>query len=412
MKKIFVVLVITMLLSASIYFLLFHKNKNLKFIPENADAIVLVDVKKATRQYISELLTHPSEWLKDDKKNKSKISFSKSGVKIPDFLQVFHLKNTKISEWYTILEIENKEKFSAFLESRQFVNDGKDRFKNGRFFIQIKSKNCIVGTSDQNLKNIVSPLSQKFRNKVLNADSFMQDSFGSISFISELRTRNFSIDLNEDEIEIKSNESSGDFKSLIADLESKTEFLKAELDQNNIKNISSVFNKNISDSLSVNSLKMSVNLEEINDTIISYGYDDNFNEIEKVSYQKIVQPNYELILQTSNADKTWTYFQQKKWINSQSQFTAIPFQPNSIYRNKNQISIKSTRKSVKNDDIRKQNYIFVKNNPLLFSVFKTFGNSYKEFFKNVDYIFYGNKSQDYLIKIKLKKNELPLILRL
>ncbi len=82
--------------------------------------------------------------------------------------------------------------------------------------------------------------------------------FGSISFISELRTRNFSIDLNEDEIEIKSSESSGDFKSLIADLEDETQFLKAELDQNNIKNISSVFNKNISDSLSVNSLKMSV----------------------------------------------------------------------------------------------------------------------------------------------------------
>jgi len=87
MKKKYVVLVITMLLSASIYFLLFHKNKSLKFIPENADAIVLIDVKKATRQYISELLTHPSEWLKDDKKNKIKIYFSKSGVKIPDFLK-------------------------------------------------------------------------------------------------------------------------------------------------------------------------------------------------------------------------------------------------------------------------------------------------------------------------------------
>lgn len=412
MKKIYTVLVITILLLASIYFLLFHKNKNLKFIPENADAVVLVDVKKATRQYIYEFLMHPSEWFKDDKKNKDNISFSKSGVKIPDFLQVFHLKNTKISEWYAILEIDDKDKFTAFLKTRHFVNDGKNKFKYGRFFIQIEGENCILGTSDLNFNNIGSPLSQKFRNKILNADSFIQDRLGSISLISELRTRNFSIDLNNDEIEIKSSKNSDAFTSLIADLETKTEFLKAELDQNNIKNISSYFNKNISDSLLVNYLKMSADLEEVNDTIISYGYDDNFNEIEKVSYQKIIQPNYELILQTSDADKTWSYFQQKKWINNQNQFTAIPFQPNLIYRNQNLISIKSTRKSIKNDDIRKQNYIFVKNNSLLFSSFKTFGNSDKEFFKNVDYIFYGNKSKGCMVKIKMKKNKLPLILQL
>ena len=145
---------------------------------------------------------------------------------------------------------------------------------------------------------------------------------------------------------------------------------------------------------------MSANLAEVNDTIISYGYDDNFNEIEKISYQKIVQPDYEILLQCSNPNKTLEYFQRKKWMNAQNQFTAIPFQPNLVNSDKNQISIKSIRKYVKLYETKKQNYIFVKNNPLLFSSFKTLNN---QIFKEVEYLFYGNKNQNYTVKIKFKK---------
>lgn len=408
MKKKYIFLIIVVVLSVGIYFLLFHKDKNLKYIPENADVVILVDVKRATRQYLSSLLTHPSKWVEDSKKDKDKISISDSGLKIPDFLQIFHLNNTKISEWYTILEIKDNTKFLEFLKSRQFINDGKDQFKNNQFFIKIDGEKCIVGTSNLNFSNISKPLYQKFRNKVLNADSFMNDGLGSISFISELRTQNFSIDLKDDEIEIKNEQNSINFESLISDLNQKTQFLDAELNSENIKKISSVFKENISDSLSVNYLKMRANLAEVNDTIISYGYDDNFNEIEKVSYQKIVQPDYEILLETSNPDKTLSYFQNKKWINAKNQFTAIPFQPNLISQNKNQISIKSTRRSVKLSETKQQNYIFIKNNPLLFSSFKTLNN---QIFKEIEYLFYGNKNLDYTVKIKFKKEKYPLILR-
>ena len=408
MKKKYIFLVIIILLSVVIYFMFFHKDKNLKYIPENADVVVLVDVKKATKQYVFNFLTHPSKWFEDSKKDKNKISISDSGLEIPDFLQIFHLSNTKISEWYTVLEIKDQAKFSAFLKNRQFVNNGKDQFNNSQFFIKIDGEKCIVGTSNLNFKNIGKPFSQKFRKQVLNADSFMNDGLGSVSFISELRTQNFSINVKDDEIEIKNETNSINFESLISDLNNETQFLNAELDSENIKKISSVFKENVSDSLSVNQLKMSVNLAEVNDTIISYGYDDNFNEIEKISYQKIVQPDYEILLQSSNPNKTLEYFQRKKWMNEQNQFTAIPFQPNLISSDKNQISIKSTRKSVKLSETKKQNYIFIKNNPLLYSSFKTLNN---QIFKEIEYLFYGNKNQDYTVKIKFKKEKYPLILR-
>jgi hypothetical protein len=408
MKKKYIFLVIIILLSVGVYFVLFHKDKSLKYIPENADVIVLVDVKKAKRQYISSYLMHPSKWFEEKKEKKNKISIRDSGLEIPDFLQIFHLNNTKISEWYTVLEINDKEKLSLFLKDRKFINDGKGIFKSNQFFVKINGEKCIVGTSDLNFNNIEKPFSQKFRNNVLNADSFMDDGLGSISFISELRTQNFSIDLKDDEIEIKNEQNSTNFESLISDLYKETQFLDAELDSENIKKIGSVFKENLTDSASVNHLKMCANLTQVNDTIVSYEYDDNFNEIEKISYQKIVQPDYEIVLQTSNPEKAWTYFQNKKWINAQNQFTAIPFQPNLIGVNKNQISIKSTRKSVKLNETKKQNYIFIKNNPLLFSSFKTLNN---QFFKDVEYIFYGNKNQDYTVKIKFKKEKFPLILR-
>jgi len=399
---------ITILLSAGVYFLFFHKDKNLKYIPENGDIVVVVDVKKATRQYISSFLKHPSKWFEDDQKNDKKISISNSGLKIPDFLQVFHLKNTKISEWYTIFEINDKAKLSSFLKERKFISDGKGLFKNNQLFIKIEDGKCIVGTSDLNLKNIGKPFSQKFRNGILNADSFINEGLGSVSFISELRTQNFSIHLKNDEIEIKNEQNSTNFESLISDLNKETQFLNVELNSENIKKISSIFKENLTDSASVNYLKMSANLAEINDTIVSYGYDDQFNEIEKISYQKIVQPNYEILLQTSNPDKTWNYFQQKNWINAQNQFTAIPFQPNLISKSKNQLAIKSTQKAVKWVENKNQNYIFIKNNPLLFSSFKILNNP---IFKDIEYLFYGNKNLDYALKIKFKKEKYPLILR-
>jgi len=408
MKKKYIFLIIIVLLSIGVYFLFFHKDKSLKYIPDNADIVVLVDVKKAKRQYISSYIAHPSKWFEEKKGAKNKISVTDFGLEIPDFLQIFHLNNTKISEWYTVLEINDKEKFSAFLKDRKFINDGKGTFKNNQFFVKINGEKCIVGTSDLNFNNIGKPFSEKFRNNVLNAGSFMGDGLGSISFISELRTQNFSIDLQDDEIEIKNENNSANFGSLISDLYKKTQFLDAELDSENIKKISSVFKENLTDSASVNHLKMNANLTQVNDTIVSYEYDDNFNEIEKISYQKIVQPDYEIVLQTSNPEKAWMYFENKKWINAKNQFTAIPFQPNLMSVNKNHISIKSTRKSVKINETKNQNYIFIKNNPLLLSSFKTLNN---QFFEDIEYLFYGNKNQDYTVKIKFNKEKYPLILR-
>ncbi|MGG5209210.1 hypothetical protein ACQWU4_09675 [Chryseobacterium sp. MIQD13] len=408
-KKLIVPLIF--LVAAAFYFVFFYKSKTLKFVPENADAVVLIDMKKLTRQYISNLITHPAKW-SDSKKKKDKktVSLKDSGIRIPDFLQIFHLKDTKFSEWYTVVELKDLQKFSAFLKNNQFVSKGKNTFQKDQIFIKIEGENCIVGTSASAFENI-DKLFQSFEKKTLDADQFISNSLGSISFISGKKIQNFSIELKADEIEIKNTPESEDFTSIVSGQQQKNYFLDAELDTENIKHFASLFNKSIRDSAQINYFKATADLEQVNDTIISYEYDDNFNEIEKKTYQKIIQPNYVIDLQSQNPGKTWDYFQHKKWINAQDQFIGIPFQPNHIDRNDGGFIVKSTRKSIVQSPKLKENYIFFRNSPLLLSSLSTLTATEKKLLSDIDYIFYGNKAQNYWMKIKAKKSTLPLILR-
>lgn len=408
-KKLIVPLFV--LLAAAVYFVFFYKNKALKFVPENADVVVLIDVKKLTGQYISSLVAHPSKWSESKKKDKKTIPLKYSGIKIPDFLQVFHLKGAKFSEWYSVVELKDPQKFLTFLKSHQFINKGQNIFRKDQIFIKIEGKNCILGTSETAFTALQQLLSKPSGKKTFTADLFIGSSLGSISFISGKKIQNFSIELKADEIEIKNTAEAISFVAAISDMQGKNHFLEAELDGQNIKNYARFFNKNLIDSAQVNYFKATADFEQVNDTIISYGYDDNFNETEKKTVQKIIQPNYIIDLRSSAPEKTWDYFQYKKWINAQNQFTAIPFQPNQIERNEGSIIIKSTRKPIASSPELKENYIFIRNSSLLLSSLSTLTSTEKKILSDIEYIFYRNKGQNYQVSIKAKKEELPLILR-
>lgn len=408
-KKLIVPLILV--LAAAVWFVFFFKNKTLRFVPKEADVVVLIDVKKLTRQYISTLITHPSTWSGSKKKDKNTISLKDSGIRIPDFLQIFHLKDTRFSEWYTVVELKNAEKFSAYLKSHQFVSKGKNLFRKDQVFIKIEGHKCIVGTSASAFDKISRLLLRSSENVTMNADQFIDRSVGSLSFISGGKVQSFSIDLEKDGIEIKNTAEPQNLASLAAKLRQENFFLEAELNAENIRNYTSFFSKGIRDSSQINYFKANADLEQVNDTIISYEYDDNFNEVEKKTYQEIIQPNYVMELQSADPEKTWNYFQLKKWINGQDQFTAIPFQPNHIAKNGLGLTVQSTRNPVPLSRKEKENYILIRNHPLLLNSLSTLSPAEKKILSDVDYIYYGNKDQNYWVKIKVKEDPLPLILR-
>ncbi|SFN66357.1 hypothetical protein SAMN05421594_3722 [Chryseobacterium oleae] len=408
-KKLIVPLILV--LAIALYFVCFYKDKTLKFVPKNADIVVLIDVKKLTGQYISSFIVHPSKWSGSKTKDKKEISLKDSGIEIPDFLQIFHLKDTKFSEWYSVVELKDPQQFSAFLKSHQFISKEKDLFRKDQIFIKIQGENALIGTSDQAFDPIDKLLFQSSEKNTLTADQLIDHGVGSISFISGQKIQNFSIELNADEIEIKNTSDTGILASIIAGIQKNNHFVDLELDAQNVKNYARFFDKNLADSAKISYFKATADIEQVNDTIISYEYDDNFNEVEKKTFQKIIQPNYVMDLQSPAPEKTWDYFQHKKWINAQEQFTAIPFQPNHIGRNDGGLIIKSTRKPIPLSPKLKQNYIFIRNSPLLLSSLSTLTPKEKEVLSDLEYIFYGNKAENYCVKIKAKKGKLPLILR-
>lgn len=409
MKRRIIAFAALFLFSAGIYFLLYHKDKNLNFIPENADAVILIDKKKLTRQYLSVLIAHPSQWFDKSSDSEKKRSVFNAGLKIPDFLQIFHLKNSKLTEWYTVFEIENPQKLSAFLKEYNFKKSGQNLYIKNQFYIKIENQKCFAGIFAQSFEKIGKPLKGIFRNKKLNADHFMEEGTGSLSFISGTRIRNFSIELKDHEIEIKNPSNAESYASFISQLSKEDLFINAELDKENIKVFDKVLPDFFKDFSEVNYLKMNAKLKQVKDTIISYGYDDDFNEIEKISYQEIVQPDYMIQLETQDPAKTWKYFKSGNLINDKNEFTGIPFQPNKVYQSDNSLLIKSVTEQNLHSQKKGQNFILIKNNPLLFSFYK--GLNDFQFLKDIEYFFYGNKGQDFFLKLKLKDEKLPLILQ-
>ena len=404
MKRILIFVILIFLSALVGYYLWFGKAKDLNFIPENADSVILIDVKKASNQYILTMIKHPSLWSVG-----SKSSVQNNGIKVPDYIQIFHLKNTSFSEWYSVFKISDDESFLKFLKKKGFKS------KNGfytkdQFSIRIDDSKCIVGFSNPAFEKTTKDLINSKKRK-LCADQLINNSIAGFSYFLESGIHNFAVHINDDNIEVKNKSGHHLFSSGLSDLEENISFLKFKLNSKNIQKASKLFNKKLSDSININSLSAFAELEMVNDKILSYSYDDDFNEVEKVSYQKILQPHYVISIQSLNSEKTWSYFQHKKWINAQNQFTAIPFQPNIITKKGNEILIKSTRKEIEFGQNFPANYIFLKNNPLLINSIKSFSASEKKAVSNIDYLFYGNKEDDYYLKLKFKKEKLPIILR-
>jgi len=404
-KRIFIFLSFIIVLVFVSYFLWSFKDQDLKSTPVNADAVVLIDVKALKEQYVLTLLKNPSKWFEY-----SKNSSEKSGLEIPDYVQIFHLKDSDFSKWYSVFQITNLDEFFNFLKQKGFKLTKNNIYTKDEFSVKIEASKCVIGFSNSNFeKSTAEILSSK--TTTLYADKLINNSVASVSYFAKSKIHKFAVYLNDDNIEIKTKTTDDIFSKMISDLNQQTSFLKLNLDSSNVKIASKLFNKKLSDSINVNSISAVANLEMVKDKIISYGYDDNFNEVEKVSFQQILQPNYSINLETLEADKTWNYFESKRWINTQNQFTEIPFQPNVIQKSGNGISIKSTRKAIEFGQSFSGNYIFVKNNPLLVNSFKSISASKKKAFSKIDYCFYGNKGDYYYLKINFKKEKFPLILR-
>ncbi|KUJ51669.1 hypothetical protein [Chryseobacterium sp. JAH] len=409
MKKKYIAFIATIVLFIGVYFMFFHKDKSLRFIPESADVVIVVDTKNLTRQYISSFFMHPYEWFKEKKSGQDKIEFRDLGLKIPDYLQVFHLKDTKFSNYYTVLEVEDFQKFCVFLKKNQFVNKGSKGYLKDNLAVYVNKKYAIVGTSDSEFTYISNFLLKETSEKPQKANRFIDGSLASLSFISGKKIQNFEIDINDDNIVIKNTSSINVFETLVSEVSQNKQLLSAELDAQNIKNGLQVFKTKYHDSLFINHLKIDLNVKEVKDTIITYEYDDEFNAIEKRSYQNVLQPVYYAKIESADPKKTWSFFKGKKWINDREMFVGLPLDSNVIVKNQSGFTVSSAKEKLKGSKQEDKNFIFLRNSSLF--RLKNLTSLQRKFLSELEYVFYVNQSQYYYVKIKFKKEKNPLILR-
>lgn len=198
-KKLFAF--VFLLFAGMMYFVFYHKQNTKIFSPQEADAIILIDTKKLTREYVYSLAGHPSLWFRSKEKNT--ISFKESGVKIPDFLQAFHLKNSKVSNWYSVFELEDTKTFLLFLKQQKFTDLGNQVFRKDQVYIKIFGGNLIIGSSSDDFERINNQLFHSSQANLFDADALVTNGLGSIILNTKKGSHNLSVELRHDEIEIR-----------------------------------------------------------------------------------------------------------------------------------------------------------------------------------------------------------------
>lgn len=417
-KKKIVALFFISVLIIGIYVLLFHKNKQLKYHPNNADIVVLLDVKNISQHYLYQFLTHPSEWQKKSGEKSDKTNFLKSGVKIPDFVEIFHLKNADFADWYSVLELSDREKFSSYLKQENFESIGENTFRKNKIVLKIFGEKCLIKIgSNQNSSDLDSLAYNLFSDKVrsVSATQFIADSHASISFLSGNKISSSPIQIGDNEITINNENQIRDFDELLQNLLKRNNFIEAKLDAKTLKNVTPFLNNRIKNSAElfplIEKLILNTKIVEEKDTIVTYEYDDNFNEVEKVSFQNLLQPKYQLILQSSNPEKLQSFFHKQNWISAQNEFLPFPFQPSVYSASGNTFLIKSKNATFENPLEGKANYFFIKNNEKLILSFSSISKSEKEQLLNLSYLFLESRNNLFFGKIQFQKEETPLILR-
>ncbi len=394
------------------YFVRYHKNREIYALPKEADVVITFDKKNIVAYYFTEWLKNPSGWLQSEP-SKSNINFRKSGVKIPDFPQLFHLKNEAFNQWYFVLEIENKSKLLKLLAQQNFKKEQPNLFTKAKISLMIADDFLIVALGKSGTNQNLTKLSNNLKTKNLKwatAQDFIQNSHASINFYNNKKLKQFEINLTKDTIEIGDFSENKNFENTIKKQSTEPYFLQLQLGQEALKNLAVLDQDFKTEELQLNSIKAFVELHKVKDSIITYSYDENFNEVENISFQEIVQPAYTLSIASKNPKKTMSYFYQHHWINAKNEFTKIPFLPNSIHQKKSEIVISSTRKLSKYEDNKLNNFIFINNSTDFVNLFSTWSPTEKSLLNDIDYVFI-NAEKSGSAKIGIRKKEKPLILR-
>jgi hypothetical protein len=336
-----------------LYWFGYHKNYNEKYIPKNADGIVMMDVKNIRNYLVFSYLKNPSQWQLGTTGINNKFDFSNFGIETPDYLAFFHLENQPLHQWFAIAKIENETDFEKSIIAYHFT---KIKLSNPFTGYYSRALGLFVIRHNKQILCCTTELKQQ-----QTAIQVAEDLFLKHQFLDAKKTKKTIGTPNAITVWIKKNsllEEDGIVNLNLKDqeiaaegqLKWKPKFRKTTpftqtpnalltlgfnfemiRNQNILKKNSVQINKIIGfdlDSILVhNPTKTEFVLHEIvkkKDSAIRYDYDDDFNPIKKVVVHTTCEPSFCFSMQTENSKKVFNYLKGQKAIDNHQIFVNFP----------------------------------------------------------------------------------------
>ncbi len=344
--------VIILLLIYSIYWIRYERVfSSLKSVPKESTAIFQINLRNIEHAFLIDFLKNPVRYLKKNDSLKPKKKRSSSLISLLDFPRnlvfyttdsiqpsIFYSESLQIKD---TLDFQNYLKNNGYKKIKNQFNSALIYSKNHHSFILRKAM-VNIGLHRSKLfpqKKIATILLNNAKNSSLKT-FFSYDNTSDFQFWSQ-NTGVFYGAFSNGYLNFRS--------SSYTVVPSKTKNNKKEIAyiHGNLKNLpffegesakyKKTFKKLTNSSLDsihkywTGNIELNVYaLKTITDTIISYTYDDNFNQIEIKKLQQHLSPNLSLNFGTGNSPKLWSYFKKNntlKQVNNDLLFTLIPLLP-------------------------------------------------------------------------------------
>ena len=358
------------------YWKFFYKTYSETAVAKSADCIIALDVKRVTNTVIWNLLTTPSQWKKISYSRSGKLSW-KDMVKIPDYVFVFHSAGQPGNAWYSLLEIKDETDFTNGLLQYHFEKGDsllgqQSYFLSGQGIVMIRSGNkLLVGNNAIENKNYIRQVANEmFVQKQFVGREKLFKNVETGSHLSILIEKNnllqedavIKINFDKKKISIDAlfspqkqftfTENSFNYPAdalCSAGFVQPSSTLYSRFPQQAKINISKAINFNIDSMLLQSNHYYDINIMKIApriDSAISYVYDDNFNQVEKVVVNNVMEPSYSFNIQGDSISNIYNYWNNNGQLEKATAgdlFLPMPFAKSyCVQKNKNELSVSTT----------------------------------------------------------------------
>lgn len=384
-KKIFYTLIGLLFILLLLYLIRYKISDNYKNrIPENATAIVRIDIRQLEHHFLADALKNPMTYFRSSKKSKKdslKTTVKKKNtsilkaLKIPKNILFYSTDKTSDKTWKSDpIKINNLNVLKNILEHQNFKplqHKGNTIYHKKGIKISIKKEELIIVINSK--KSITNSNLWLDNIKFIDKKSVLYNNLiknkSDIAYITEKENINFNFNNGEiigngfANFDLFTNSKQEVFTNnigmLSVSINKEHYFFKKYYNGINKEKFRNNFKLNIDSLSSKWNGKLQLNLFDFKlktDTIKTYEYDDDFNKIEKIATQKTSLLEFKLSLNNSNSELS-KYLVRKNAIQiveNDSVFVSFPLtkvfinQKNENLNFGNNIKTRISKKIIKN----------------------------------------------------------------